>query len=218
MPLRTKLSRVAVLKSGQPVRSRIEHDPGGAVPLLQMKDLRGPQIRALPPDLPRIAATQGAARYGVQAGDILIRSRGLNTRVVHVDRELDGAVAVSPLVIIRAKNPDEVSTHYLAWYLNQSRAQAYLQSFLRGTSVQMIGKSALEQLEVEVPHMALQRQIVDLADLAEHEQQLLSRLAELKQRQLDHILWEAVTRSPRDHPASSGEGGGRGAATPLPPS
>jgi restriction endonuclease S subunit len=52
----------------------------------------------------------------------------------------------------------------------------------------MISRDALEDLEIHVPPLSVQKQIVELALLGEREQTLLTRLAEAEKRKLHSIL------------------------------
>ena len=50
--------------------------------------------------------------------------------------------------------PQHVLPEYLAWFINQPPAQAYLTQQSRGTLVKLMPKSLFEKLEVPVPPLA----------------------------------------------------------------
>jgi restriction endonuclease S subunit len=77
---------------------------------------------------------------------------------------------------------------YLNWFINQSTTQAYLASHARGTSVSMISKRAVEEMEIAVPPLERQNKIVELAELAATEQQLLRKLAEKRSYYMERLL------------------------------
>ena len=57
-----------------------------------------------------------------------------------------------------------------------------------GTSVRMISKEALLDMDVPVPSMARQRRIVDVARLAQREQALMAGIAAQRKRLAEGIL------------------------------
>lgn len=98
-------------------------------------------------------------------------------------------VLAAPLLRIRIVG-DHVLAVYLNWFINQPTAQAYLASHARGTSVSMINKQALEEMEIAVPPLERQKKIVELAELTATEQQLLRRLAEKRNWYMKRLLMQ----------------------------
>lgn len=183
------LSELADIQMGYPFRSRLEHEPDGDVAVIQMKDLVGERMDAVPPDLVRVNLAGRAGRYLLRPGDILFRSRGQTNTAVLIAVDLGQALIAAPLMSLRAKSA-AVRPDYLAWCINQPASQAYLRTELRGTSVQMISTESLGQLDVVVPSLQRQAAIVELAELGTREQQLMSQTAQLRQRYLQHNLWQ----------------------------
>jgi restriction endonuclease S subunit len=95
----------------------------------------------------------------------------------------------APLFRIRVADR-RVLPQYLNWYINQPPAQAFLASHAKGTAQKMISKDALEDLEVFVPSLERQRAIVEVAALAEQEQNLMKKLAEKRRQFLSAKLIE----------------------------
>ena len=59
----------------------------------------------------------------------------------------------------------------------------------------MIGKSALDALEIPLPNLETQEQIVTLADLLNKEQRLMKDLAEQKEKLVKAIQMRLATES-----------------------
>lgn len=170
------LSDVATVSSGMTVRQRLTPQPDGVL-AIQMADLSGSGDL----DLTLMSRVPfGHARYEVLPGDVLLRSRGKATTAWVVPFDLpEPAVAVMPLFIVRPRS-DAYDPRYLAWWLNQPAAQAHLRKVAQGQTIQMVAKSALESVQLRLPTMEVQRSIAEAADLAEHEAELVHRLADAK--------------------------------------
>ena len=168
------LADVARVSSGLTVRGRLDAS-SGEVLAIQMADLTaGGGL-----DLARMARIPNPhPRYLVSRGDVLLRSRGNATTAWAVPENLgEPAVAILPLFIIRPST-DIYDPDFLAWWLNQPGAQTHLRRAAQGQSIQMISKTALELVPLKLPPIAQQRLIADAAHLANHEAQLVHRLAE----------------------------------------
>lgn len=72
------------------------------------------------------------------------------------------AVVAAPLLRIWVAELDMVLPEYLNWFISQRDAQIFLTSMAKGTAVKMISKEALEDLEVALPSVEKQKNIVEL--------------------------------------------------------
>lgn len=180
----SKLGDVADIYSGFPVRSRIAHDETGAVAIVQMKDIDDDGTlhfeRAVRQHLPA-----ARAHHLLQPGDLVFRSRGQNNLAAVVTGDPGAAVLASPLLLIR---PRTALPAYLHWHLNLPATQAALAALSAGTSVQMISKAVLANLELPMPDLARQQLIVNAAALAAAEQRLTQQIATARKRLIDHLL------------------------------
>lgn len=178
------LADVARISSGLTVRERLDASPNGVL-AIQMADLSvGSDLEVR--GMARVSSPH--PRYLVSRGDVLLRSRGHATIAWAVPKDLpEPAVAVLPLFIIRPST-DIYDPDFLAWWLNQPDAQTHLRRAAQGQSIQMVSKATLESVPLQLPALAQQRLIVDAAQLATRETQLMHRLAEchhtLRQAQL----------------------------------
>lgn len=185
------LSELADIQMGYAFRSRLEHDPDGSVAVIQMKDiddanrLRADQaIRVFLPD--------GKTHHLLREGDVLFRSRGRSNGAALVRHGIGPAVLSAPLLLIR---PHGVVPDYLCWYINAPATQTQLATMSEGTSVRMISAEALKALDVPLPSIAAQQQIVHAATLAEQEQTLLTRITTLREQLTTHTLMTFAHRS-----------------------
>ena len=179
-----KLGDVADIYSGFPVRSRIAHVKDGAVAILQMKDIDDDGTlhfdRAARQDLPA-----ARAHHLLRPGDLVFRSRGQNNLAALVTGDPGASVLASPLLLIR---PRAVLPGYLHWHLNLPSTQAALAALSAGTSVQMISKAVLDNVELPVPDRSRQQLIVNIAALAALEQKLALQIATARKQLIDYAL------------------------------
>jgi hypothetical protein len=188
------LSSICEVQSGYTARGRLEPVLAGGVPAIQLRDLKGED-----PFDPSVAALyqldQSFDRYWAKAGDVLFRSRGdRNTAVVIAPESAGAAIAVLPLIVLRP-NRDVVDPRYLAWAINHPPAQRHFDKCALGTSMRMIPKAALDDLEVELPDLGTQKLIVELDALARHEHELAYELADKKLELMGFALLQQAQRA-----------------------
>lgn len=183
-----KLKQLASIQMGYPFRSRLERNEEGNVGVIQMKDIdEHSQLRT--EDLVRVLMPDVKEHHLVLPQDIVFRSRGYTTTSALIHQDPGAAILAAPLLRIRVKKR-QVLPSYLNWYINQPTAQAYLTSRAKGTSVPMISKHAVEEMEIVVPPLERQKKIVELATLASSEQRLLKKLAEKRNKYMRGILMQ----------------------------
>ena len=190
--MKYKLKDIALVQMGLSFRSRIEPDAEGNVAVIQMRDLTEDKLDYR--TLMTFNINGINERHLVQCKDLIFRSRGKTTTATIIDRELGRAVVAAPLFIIRATS-EKVLPEYLYWFINLSSSQAFLHSRATGTAMIMIGKSALDALEIPLPNLETQARIVALADLLNKEQRLMKNLAEQKEKLVKAIQMQLVAES-----------------------
>lgn len=185
--VKAKLKDIAAIQVGYSFRGRLESAASGGVAVIQMKDLSGDIVDC--GSLLRSEMGRPAKHHLAKVGDLIFRSRGVtNTCAILLD-DPGEAVVSAPLFRIRVTDR-RVLPEYLNWYINQPPAQAFLATHVKGTAQKMISKDAVEDLEVFVPPLERQRTILAVAALAEQEQSLMKKLAELRKQYLSASLIE----------------------------
>ena len=185
--MRAKLKDITSVQIGYSFRGRLESVTSGGAAVIQMKDLSGDIVDCS--GLMRIEIDRPGKHHLVRVGDLVFRSRGVtNTCAILLD-DPGEAVVSAPLFRIRVTDR-LVLPGYLNWYINQPPAQAFLATHIKGTAQKMISKDALENLEVFMPSQERQRTILEVAALAEQEQNLMKKLAEKRKQYLSARLIE----------------------------
>jgi len=187
--VKVQLKQVVSVQMGYSFRSRLEAVASGDIAVIQMKDLSDDHVVDCS-DLVTVDMKEVKEHHLVRKGDMVIRSRGLVTTSAIVLEELQNSVVASPLLRIRIENPDMVLPEYLNWYINQRDAQAFLHSRSIGTAQKMIGKEALDELEVFLPDLSCQKNIVEMASLSAREQLLLHALAKKRDQYISELLMQ----------------------------
>lgn len=179
---------------GLSFRSRIEPEKDGNVALIQMRDLTEGHRLGNPRSLIAIDGKSIPKSHFVKHNDLVFRSRGKTTTTAIIDTEIGKAVVAAPLLRLRVTD-ENVLPEYLCWFINQSSSQAFLHSRATGTAMVMIGKSALDSLQVPLPSLASQEKIATLAALSDREQALMANLAKKREKQIEQILRDLATKS-----------------------
>lgn len=180
-----KLSQVAHIRMGYPFRSRLEHDPAGSTAVVQMKDVDEANQLHMEGAF-RVDLDDVREQHLLKPGDLIFKSRGVTNSAAIVKKDIGPAVLAAPMLLIRPTKT--VLPAYLYWYINLPATQSALAAQAEGTSVRMISKAKLEDLDIPIPSLQKQHLITEVAQLAEREQWLLERISLERRRLADGIL------------------------------
>lgn len=193
-----RLRQVASIRMGYPFRSRLLHDPAGSTAVVQMKDVDdGNQLRT--EGVFRVNLSQVRQPHLLRPGDLVFKSRGVTNSAAIVTVDTGPAVLAAPMLLIRPGK--SILPAYLYWYLNLPATRLALSARAEGTSVRMISKASLEDLDIPVPDLRKQQMITEIAKLAEREQWLIERIRQERQRLTDGVLARYAT-SNSDRPGA----------------
>lgn len=172
-----KLSELCTIQMGFTARARLDPADEGGRLAIQLRDI-APDGEIGLATLARVDLRDVSDRYHVTNGDVVFRSRGERTIAIALDDFMqEGAIAILPLMILRP-NPSRITAAFLAWSINLPTSQRHLDQTAQGGSLRMVPKSALEDLRLDVPDLATQRQITAAAKLAKREAALAASLVE----------------------------------------
>ena len=175
--------------SGHTVRGRVENDPSGDVFVIQLKDLAKHYTEISDSKL-RIKSSEVPRNQFLKKEDILFVSKGANNFALVFDKEYP-AVAVSVFFVLRITDK-KVDPHYLAWYINQEKAQGYLHTGKEGTMITNINKVTLENLNVEVPSKEKQKMITEINKLWGREVEISEAIIERKKKIVHNYLTNII--------------------------
>lgn len=183
-----KLKDIAEIFSGHTVRGRVENDPLGNIYAIQLKDLANHYSEIT--DFPHLIKASGVPQHQLlQKGDILFVSKGANNLALVFDK-IYPAIATSVFFFVRINNR-HVDPDYLAWFINQDKAQGYLHTGKEGTMITNITKQTLENMEIKLPPIATQKRMMEIHKLWLRElsisETILKRKSLLIQKKLNEM-------------------------------
>jgi hypothetical protein len=189
------LRTFADIQIGYQAKARIKERARGTHRLIQSKDfdsftrLRSENLTAFLPE-------RKPETYSVRKGDILFRARGVVHFAYCIEDDLKDTLAAGSFYILRMNN-ENLIPQFLAWWLNQSKAQAYFQSQIRSAGISSAGisfvsKHTLSRLQVQIPPLSIQKKVVRIVTLARREQSLLDRLSSLRSRLVRAVCINAI--------------------------
>lgn len=188
---KTALGQLASLRTGYTFRGKaVEPFEEGKVAVLQPKDIAEGRLGT---------SLAGVTEYEInhlpthrlEPGDILIANKGVKFNTFLYTGSPANAVATSALFVITA-HAGKILPAYLNWYLNQLPAKDYLAANASGSTIPSITKSVLTRMEVHVPPMVIQEQIVEFIEAAEKEQELLKSLIKKREAFNRSFIWELI--------------------------
>lgn len=182
-----KLKELAEISTGYSFRTKIKHDPAGDTKVIQMSDVDKyegilvDKLHSLSNFDPR------SERYFLNAGDVIMVSKGYNIHAFVVPKGLGRVVTVNSFLVMKP-NENLVYPEYLAWFLNSKRTQHFFKAMAAGTNVPNLSIKALEVLDVKLPSMDSQFMIADLDMLKRREVYLHQEIAAKKEQLVDELL------------------------------
>ncbi|MCR4827032.1 MAG: restriction endonuclease subunit S [Bacteroidales bacterium] len=164
--------------------------PSGKITYLQASDL---QMSPSEKTTLKVDFVPKLSRYMLQQGDILFAGKGTKYLCQTFNLNIQ-AVPSTTLYIIR---PDrkQVLPEYLCWFLNLPQTETTIKAMQVGSSMPMILKSSLEEVEIPIPDLATQSHILEIANLQQREQQLLASIAEKRVQVTNQILYKLIDKS-----------------------
>lgn len=184
------LKTIADIKVGYQARSRIEDRIDGTYKLIQGKDfdsLKRLNTCALTNFIP----DRNPELYSIKKGDIIFMARGSEHFAYHVDKSLTDTLVSSSFYVISLKSQKLLSS-YLAWWLNQPVVQNAFKANSAGTIMSFVSKGDLSAIEITVPPMTIQKNIVRIMELRDKENLLRKRLIDYRIKLIDKLCLDAL--------------------------
>lgn len=186
-----KLSQIAECFNGYTFRARPSNLPGEDVHVVQMGDLALNNI--LNTAVPLCVSYQpDYDKFLLRKGDILFRGRGCFESVL-APVMAKMVVVASPLIIIRP-NCLEIDPAYIVWLLNSVLAKQHFIRCGQGSVLKAIGVKELSQLNIPVPSLLTQQEIMKTVDLLREERKLLQDIQHRKEKWVTSALWRMANQ------------------------
>ena len=173
------LKEIADIRTGYSFRSKLEPDTEGDILVVQLKELSDKNTIDISTAV-KINMQDVSNNYLLQKGDLVFRSRGMDSTAAIMNITSDNVILSAPFQRIRLRDTLKIIPEYLLWYINSKDAQSYFSTNKTGTSVTMISTTVLADLPVVIPSVEIQKKIVEINTLSEKEIDLQKELIRKK--------------------------------------
>lgn len=185
------LKEIADIRTGYSFRTKIQPDFTGNTLVVQLKELSEKNTIDVSTAV-KIDMSDISENYLLQKGDLVFRSRGMDSTAAIMNMDADNVILSAPFQRIRISRPLEIISEYLLWYINSKEAQTYFTANKTGTSVSMISTAVLAELPVVVPSLEIQKQIIEINTLALKEIELQEELIKKKKLLTETVLLNVI--------------------------
>lgn len=190
MPLSGPLKDFASVEQGFQFREMVRDDPSGEIKLIQIKNVL-PDVPIRYETLIKIYLKKLKESQLVKNGDVLFISRAERKIAVALTKPPNNVTVGAQFFIIRVLD-ERLEPEYLAWYINQTPAQEYIEKHSKGSNVQIINKHDTLHLPVIVPPKEKQQLIVQVHKLREREARLVHEIEECRRQRAEAILLASI--------------------------
>lgn len=180
------LKNLITIISGYTFRTALQQDDSGNVFVLQTKNIKDNNINVDEKDLIKILFKTTDANYFIKENDVVISSRG-NFKAGLVDFN-NKTIASSSLYILRINNIEEILPEYLVIYLNSDFFQKLIKESSTGGVINTILKRDLENLEIIIPSIKNQRDIINIYKNNQKYKNLLNKKIEIFNKTTDVLI------------------------------
>ncbi len=182
-----KLTGVADVKTGFPLRKAAKEDPSGKALLVQMRDV-DPFKGVDWSDVIKISTEGRRNPDWLKEDDVLFAGRGSRFFAVHVREVEDCSVASPHFYVLRSKKAEKILPEFLVWYLNSQAAQKFYAANQEGSALPYLSRKTLAALPIQLPDLEIQNKIVSTYKCWNRQRQLLEELTEQKGAYINAML------------------------------
>lgn len=144
---------------------------------------------------PELQAGERLEKHLLHDGDILLIAKGEHNRACLYQSAIGRAVASSTFFVIRP-TIGGLMPEYLQWYLNTAYMQGIFTALSKGTQIASLSKKALADIEIPLPPLQTQREILEVQRLLDKERSITSELIQLKDNMYQRLLLNLAKTTP----------------------
>lgn len=195
-PEMAKLGEITDIHSGYLFKKESKVDPKKGYYAIQPKDLDRAG-RIVWPNYQTSVTNEPQPVHYLRKSDVLFLSK-MNPRpvLVEADPEHSNTIASSHFFIIRPTS-NQILPAYLYWFLNQQDTKKFIRSVAAGSSILNVKKSDLQEIEIPLPPLEMQKRISELAQLTDRYKQLQQMIVEKTDRLVEHVTLKALKKQVR---------------------
>lgn len=129
------------------------------------------------------------SKYILQKDNVLFSCR-MQFNAFYLPSNLSKTYVASSSFMLIKPDLKKVLPEYLIWFLNHPNTQNIFSSLSQATGrVSYINAGKLEEIELDLPDLITQKQIIDLYRLQRKEKQLTRKLLDKKEQYIQQILF-----------------------------
>lgn len=181
--MRKKIQDIATVRSGTYMKEVLE----GAVCYLQVSDFNRPEGEFLLPK-PTLELNSKIEKHLLLEGDLVFATKGTFNFCSVFDESMSKVVASSSFSVISITKSSIVTPDYLCWVLNREDTLAFFKINALGSSIPSIGKTLIEEYEINIPPISVQQKIVEIARLQKQELKLYEQISNLRSKLIQQQL------------------------------
>jgi len=194
--VRKRIKDIADIQIGFQFRKKPDISSVGEYQVIQAKDID--QLtghRLIASSLYQLTPDRDATKYEVSDGDVIFMSKGKRNYASLVDG-LGGrkTIAASIFFILKMKT-QAIKPRYLVWLINQSSVQNILASISKGSGMPFIARDDFADVKIDIPDMHTQETIVELDELSQQEQILLSNIQQKRKELVEAVMLNKIRKS-----------------------
>jgi restriction endonuclease S subunit len=182
----TTLADIALVKAGHPFRGTIPEHTEGNAHVVQIRDIDNDGF-ILWDQLIQTMITGRKSPDWLQAGDVIFAARGQRNFAACIDKVDTPTVCAAHYFLVHIREPSAILPAFLAWQLNQEKAQRYFAQSAEGSAQVSIRRSVLENTPLLIPTIKEQHAIVTLDNKVKQEKQVLTALINNRAQQMQAI-------------------------------
>lgn len=143
---------------------------------------------------PELLSDNGTMKHLLKHGDVLFAAKGSKNFATWYENKNQPAVASTSFFVIRILENyhDKILPEYLVWFINNPNTQKLLKDKAIGSSIVSISKSVLEDLEISIPDLATQKNIIKISRLRNTEKKLIKQIGNLREKQIQQTLFQFI--------------------------
>jgi len=194
--MQSLLKDIAQVASGFSFRGALPIKERGSIRVVQAKNIDPEMEISEASPLTRVDAAGIGDTLHLREGDVLLATRSVGSGDFKANScgELKGDVIASSSVCIIRLNDERVLPAYLAIYLNSAIGQEALSHYASGAAVQLLLLRNIREIEIPIPPLEVQRDLIDLLRNTRTQKRLLERQKELL-RYIDRHVMNTVIES-----------------------
>lgn len=133
-------------------------------------------------------------KHLLRKGDIVFAAKGTKNFAACFEYSDRLIVASTSFFVIRLEENfhNKILPDFLVWFLNQQNTQKILKGKAIGTSMLSISKVVLEELEVLIPSIEVQKSILQISKLRNNEKELKEKIELLREKQIQQQISKAI--------------------------